>query len=249
MDRIDATAEVGQIAAHWPGATRVFERLQIDYCCGGRRALDEVCKARGLDVQRVLAEIQQSETETAERVPDGSSMSALIDHITRAHHEPTKRELPRLAQLAERVANAHARNHPELVRLRQVYLHFASDLLDHMRKEEVLLFPMLRAIEATSGATIPAITAPIMKMMEEHDNAGEELAEMSALTNRYAIPPDACGSYRALMEGLKALELDMHRHVHLENNVLFVEASRRSAPAGGGCGRGACQCRDDSAQK
>ncbi|CAG1000862.1 Iron-sulfur cluster repair protein ScdA [Phycisphaerales bacterium] len=243
MDRIDATTEVGQIAADWPGAARVFERLDIDYCCAGRRSLDEACSAKGVSVQQVLTEIAHSSADPVDAAPDGSSMAALIDHITRTHHAAMKTELPRLAQLVERVANAHAQHHPELPRLKQVFHRFAGDLLDHMRKEEVLLFPILRAIDA--GSPAPAVSGPILKMMQEHESAGDGLAQMSALTSRYAVPADACGAYRALMEGLKALEQDMHRHVHLENNVLFPEAGRRVAPSGG-CGGARCSCRHES---
>jgi regulator of cell morphogenesis and NO signaling len=159
-------------------------------------------------------------------VPNWVPMSPalLVDHIETTHHAYLHAEIPRLEALADKVAGVHASRHPELVELHQLCVALRQDLEPHMAKEEQMLFPMIREL---STATSPpsfhcgSVANPISMMMREHEHTGSILGTMRHLTDGYRVPDDACASYRALYEGLAALEADTHLHIHKENNALF----------------------------
>jgi regulator of cell morphogenesis and NO signaling len=218
---------VGQWVVERPSRARLFERLGIDYCCGGAKPLDRACREKGLDVAAVLRELQAA--EAADVGPDefdaaGATMTALVDHIVATHHDYLHREMPRLAILSDQVAAAHAARHPELTELRAVFDSLREELMFHMLKEEKVLFPVIKRLEA--AAEMPelpcgSVANPIRVMEHEHDDAGAALARLRALTDGYTPPADACPTYRALLAGLAGLEADLHRHIHEENNILF----------------------------
>lgn len=224
---------VGEIAAETPAAIRVFERYRIDYCCGGKRPLGEVCQERGISPETLLAELAQ-----AGRQPDShsdwshASLASLIAHIVSTHHLYLKSELPLLRARLAKVLEAHGARYPEILTpLQPVFVGLADELSAHLRKEEIILFPAIEEIEAARAAgrkptpsPFGSVENPIRMMIFEHDNAGNALAEMRRLTQGYAVPPDVCATYRALYEGLEQLETDLHQHIHLENNILFPRA-------------------------
>lgn len=214
------TSEVGKIAAQHPATTRVFSKHQIDYCCGGGRPLIGACEHRGLDVTAVLGELHQA-LETSERPPvqwDRAPVARLIEHIIATYHEPLRQELPRLEAMARKVHRVHGDKDPErLAALVDVVAALHAELLHHMAKEERILFPMLKMRQ-------PA-TAPIRVMEREHDDAGQALAQIRRLTDGFSVPEAACTTWRALWDGLEQLESDLHEHIHLENNILFTNAS------------------------
>lgn len=235
MTRAETSWTVGELVARRPASARVLERHGLDYCCGGKRPLAQACAERGLPVAELLAEIDREEA-TAPAGPQadvsGATLSELIDDIVGSHHAFLRRELPRLTELIERTVAAHAGRHPDLCELQRVFLGLRTELELHMRKEEEVLFPMLRTIEAAS--TRPAfhcgsLANPIRVMEDEHDRAGEALASMRRLTEGYAPPADACHTYRAALTGLAELEADLHRHIHKENNILFPRALEAEA--------------------
>ena len=219
---------VGQLVAERPSRARVFEKFGIDYCCGGRKLLEQACRDRAVDVKAVLDELRRNDERRApERDWAALGLTRLADHIEQTHHGYLRQELPRLDFLTHKVAAAHGQRHPELVRLRDVFAGFKGDLLNHMQKEELVLFPLCRRLEAGEVAATASgvgLQRPVDVLTDEHDHAGEALAEMRRLTNGFAPPADACNTYRALLDSLKELEADMHQHVHLENNVLFPAA-------------------------
>ncbi|MCE9591293.1 MAG: iron-sulfur cluster repair di-iron protein [Planctomycetes bacterium] len=234
MTTIDINTTVGDLVTQKPSRSRVFEDLGIDYCCGGKKPLAEVCKAKGLDPQTVLKVMLAGERTGAvgEAATDWSAapLAALADHIEATHHAYLKRELPRLGGLVEKVARVHGGNHAELPEVARVFAALASEMTDHMAKEERVLFPMIRKLE--SSATRPSfhcgsIANPIRMMEMEHDSAGNALARLRELTRGYAAPSDACNTYRAMLDGLATLEADMHQHVHKENNILFPRSALR----------------------
>jgi regulator of cell morphogenesis and NO signaling len=158
--------------------------------------------------------------------PAWASMSVadLVDHLEATHHEYLHAELPRLSALARKVATVHGERHPELAQVASVYEELRGDLEPHLRKEEQVLFPMIRSMAV--ARTVPqfhcgSVGNPITVMLAEHDAAGDLLAELRSLTAGYETPADGCASYRALFDGLAELERDTHLHVHKENNVLF----------------------------
>lgn len=240
---ITAQDPVGQLVRQRPDRSRVFENLGLDYCCGGKLPLADACAKAGLDPDQVVSQILEADAQTDERDrhlvdADAMSLSDLADHIEQTHHAYLRSELPRLDAITSKVAHVHGDKDPRLAEVRAAFVDLRDELTSHMMKEEQILFPAIRAVEA--GQTIRGIGAPIAVMEQEHDDAGRALERMRELTNGYAVPMDACGTFRALLEGLRTLEADMHRHVHKENNILFPRVRER---LGRDEGAGACCCR------
>jgi regulator of cell morphogenesis and NO signaling len=222
---------VGEIAAAIPSSVRIFQRHGIDFCCGGKRALGAVCAERGLSFAATLSAIEASAPPAAaERDWTHEPLSLLIEHIVATYHDSLREELPRLQALAANVARVHGASAPHLVEIAVTVDLLSEDLLPHMRKEETILFPAIRAIEERQGKAA-WLEAPVSVMEHEHDRAGALLNDLRELTGGY-IPRDrACPTTRALYQGLEELEHAMHVHVHLENNVLFPRALGREAVA------------------
>jgi regulator of cell morphogenesis and NO signaling len=218
---ITKDTRVGALAARHPLATRVFARHDIDYCCGGGRALDQVCQEKGLDIDAVLKELQ-AELATAsapEERWDEAPLRDVIEHILAAYHQPLAEELPRLELMARKVLDVHGdKDRERLTELVNVFTGLRAELEQHMAKEEQILFPM---ILQGHGAMADG---PISVMEDEHDSAGAALRRLRELTDGYRVPEQACNTWRALWHGLAALEEAMHRHIHLENNILFPRA-------------------------
>lgn len=218
---IDAHSTVGDIAATHPLATRVFARHRIDYCCGGGKPLMDVCASRGVPVDTVLAELENelrgSQISTVRW--DLEPLRSLIDHILANYHEPLRGELPRLMALATKVHRVHGDKDPErLANVERTLKALAADIDQHMQKEESVLFPMI-----LDGQGFMA-DGPIAVMESEHDEVGNMLRELRALTDDFTPPAEACNSWRALWAGLADLERSLHEHIHLENNILHVRA-------------------------
>jgi regulator of cell morphogenesis and NO signaling len=225
---------VGEIATKTPAAIPVLEKYGIDYCCGGGRPLGEACRELGVSASALLEELSRKTSESAPEDRDWSceSLSALIEHIVSTHHAYLKSELPLLAARLDKVLEAHHQNHgPMLAALESKFTVMSGELQMHLRKEEMILFPAIEELEAAAREHRPArpapfgsIANPIRMMITEHQDAGEALAELRRLTQNYTPPEDACATFRALYQGLAHLESDLHRHIHLENNVLFPGA-------------------------
>ena len=229
---------IGQIAAAQPWAVRVFEKYQIDFCCGGARPLGEVCRERGLSAETVLAEVKDSAPrDGAGRDWASASLAELMGHVVATHHEYLRRELPLIEPRLEKVVGKHGPNYPTMLpALREVFFGLRDEIMAHLMKEERILFPAIEELESAreEGRTpfpppFGTVNNPIRMMIFEHDNAGEALAEMRRLTQGYTPPPDACTTFRALYHELEQLEGDLHVHIHLENNILFPRAARLEA--------------------
>ena len=221
---ISEQTAVGDIARTLPSSMRIFQQHGIDFCCGGRRSLGAACRDQGV----AFADIVHALAASEEAPPDARDwtrepLHVLISHIIATYHEPLRAELPRLESMAAKVVQAHGGKDARLLRVETVIRELASDLLQHMMKEERVLFPALRVLER-NGQSAAAIAAPIAAMEHEHDDAGRLLAELRTITDDYTSPPWACGTLRALYQGLSELESAMHVHVHLENNILFPRA-------------------------
>lgn len=232
---IQSTSTVGDLAVTIPGATRVFEALGIDYCCGGNRRLEEVCQVSNLPVEQVIRSLAEAESSSAARPQNEdwqqASLTSLQAYIVDYHHAFTRKELNRIESLLHKVCSVHGQNHTELFRLQTVFQTLKEDLLPHMLKEEQVLFPYIEKLEEATRHHGPVdrpffitVQNPVRMMMFEHDAAGEILAEMRQLTNGYTVPPEGCISYKTLYEALRDFEYDLHQHIHLENNLLFPRA-------------------------
>lgn len=236
------TQTVGELVRENPARSRVFERLSIDYCCGGKVPLLEACRDRGLDPERVAADLAAVDNEPAEPSDDPASMglAALADHIEATHHASLREELPRLDFMTKKVAQVHGDAEPRLHDIRQTFVACREELEAHMLKEEQVLFPMIRELERAEGSVsfdCGSLANPIRMLEHEHDSAGDALSRFKELTDGYTPPEWACNTYRAMIDGLASFERDMHQHVHKENNVLFPRAleleASRSANGGG----------------
>jgi len=232
----DESKTVREFALSIPSATKVFEKLGIDYCCGGGKKLGEACVQAKLPVEQVLQQLEQAESSRVARNESSADwstqpLSDLIDHIVQKHHEFVKAEIPRLSNLAEKVASKHGPTHPETVKVNELFETLADELSMHLMKEEQILFPYITRMEESVLEKAPVLPPPfgtvqnpVRMMVSEHDSAGTILRELRAISADYKAPDDACTSYRTLYNGLLEFEADLHQHIHLENNVLFPRA-------------------------
>jgi regulator of cell morphogenesis and NO signaling len=233
---LSGTRTVRELAIEIPNATRTFEKLGIDYCCGGGKSLSDACLHAHVSVDEVVRALEQGSSfkpATEANLPDfaNGELSNLIEHIVTTHHAYVKQEIPRLQQLLHKVVSVHGKNHPELGKIQQTFQPMSAELTSHMMKEEHILFPHIVALEAAinNGRPKPrpafgTVSNPVHMMELEHDAAGAALKLISELSGNYTPPQEACFSYRTLFTALKEFESDLHQHVHLENNILFPRA-------------------------
>lgn len=226
---------VGQMVAEQPDFARLFEKLGIDYCCGGKVLFAAACAAKNLDAQTVLHMLDLNLLSAfghGERNWDTAGLSELCNHIESTHHAYLKDELPRLMQIANKVASVHGEKDPALLDLARVFEAFSNELTEHMQKEENVLFPLCRELESSNARPLMhcgTVKNPVAVMEREHADAGDALAEMRRLTHDFTPPDWACNTYRVLLQSLAKLEKDMHVHVHKENSILFPKAVAREA--------------------
>lgn len=230
---ISAAKTVKDFVVEMPGATRVLEKLGIDYCCGGGRSLGDACASPGITVDQLMGSLQTNEPAAGSEQRDwrAESLSSLANYILEKHHTFTRDEIARLNGMLDKVCGVHGQNHPELKQIQQVFTNLGNDLTTHMFKEEQILFPYIFQLDAavSRGSAVPfspfgTVRNPIRMMMFEHDNAGAMLREIRDLSKKFTVPPDGCTSFHSLYEGLEGFEQDLHQHIHLENNLLFPRA-------------------------
>lgn len=232
---VSTTKTVRELAVEKPSATRVFEKLGIDYCCGGNQSLKQACERGHLSVDDVIDSLEMAEeTSRATRtVHDWATepLAELVAHINNTHHKYARNEIVRLRPLFEKVCSVHGKNHAELFRMQSSFEGLAQELTMHMMKEEKVLFPYIVRMEEALIEKSPVVPAPfgtvqnpIAMMEHEHDSAGSALRVLSTESNNYKAPADACISYQTLFGALRDFESDLHQHIHLENNILFPRA-------------------------
>lgn len=230
MFTLDPEQTVGEFVRQKPTRARVFESLKIDYCCGGKVSLVRACEKRGIEVGEALQAIstndEQADLGTLVDV-DSMGLADLADHIEATHHAYLREELPRLDAMTEKVARVHGDKDERLFKMRQAFVALKAELEPHMMKEERVLFPIVRQLEASPERQefhCGSVANPIRQMEHEHDQAGDALAILNESTDAYTPPEWACNTYRAMLDSLARLEADMHQHIHKENNVLFPKA-------------------------
>lgn len=214
-------------------AAEVFERYSLDFCCGGAKTILEVCGEKSLDPVMIISDLMQlsqSRNCDANRY-NTLPLDALIDHIVAVHHGYVGRMLPTIFAHTQKVASVHGGRHPEVIEIAARFATVATELQSHMMKEENILFPYIKALVAAeaNGDAAPSppfgsARNPIRMMEQEHQSAGNELYEIRSLSASYTPPEDACTTYRVTYQELQEFESDLHRHVHLENNILFPKA-------------------------
>lgn len=227
------TKTIREIAVESPATVPVFQEYKIDFCCGGGRNFNDACQSAGVAPEIVSEKINRVLTNQIEdyQSPETKTASELIDYILETHHVFTKSEISRLSALMEKVCGKHGESHRELFSLQKSFAELCDDLTPHMMKEENVLFPFIKNLKMSEVNNLSSppppfgtVKNPVRMMMVEHDTAGEILRRMRGITSDYALPEGACPSFQALYFGLEELEKDLHRHIHLENNVLFPQA-------------------------
>jgi regulator of cell morphogenesis and NO signaling len=221
---------VGDVAAADARAAAVFERFGIDFCCGGRRSIAEACRAGAANSDDVVHALDAlPPTGRAESVTSWST-DRLIDHIVNTHHAYVRTALPTITRHLEQIGQAHGSRHAELASVVDSFSQLRGELEQHLLKEERILFPYIRDLAAAAdlcGRTpspFGTVENPIRMLEHEHRDAADELETIRRLTDGYTPPEDACATYTVCMAELREFEADLHRHVHLENNVLFPRA-------------------------
>jgi regulator of cell morphogenesis and NO signaling len=228
----DESETVGQIAAKDIRKAAIFKKYGIDFCCGGKKSLEQVCNEKGLELVQVQQELENAkQTQTLSENFDRWNIEFLTDYIFNKHHQYYYDEAPVIIDLLTKVVHRHGDHFPELHRVQVLFLDLAQELNSHFQKEESIVFPFIKGlVEAKkTGKTEElqnrfSLSQPIQMMESEHEEAGEILAELNVLTNNYTPPSNACNSFQFLYSKLKDLEDDLHQHIHLENNILFPKA-------------------------
>ncbi len=230
---IDKT--VGQLVAEDYRRAEVFRKYGIDFCCGGGRSLTEVCKEKNIDLDQLINDLK-----AVEKAPsDGKNLSFdeweldfLADYIVNVHHRYVKENVPLLKEFTAKVARVHGEAHPEVIEIARLFEAIATELEQHMMKEEHILFPYIKelaTVKNTPGQPLTpppfgTVRNPVGMMIAEHDHAGELLKQIRQLSKDFTLPEDACNTYRVSYQKLEEFEADLHQHIHLENNILFPKA-------------------------
>jgi regulator of cell morphogenesis and NO signaling len=226
---------VREIAVATPSSVRVFESLGIDYCCGGKRSLGDACSSANVNLDQLVDMLAKAELESKPAAGNrwhAEHLCKLMAHIVATHHAYVRRQTPFVNSLLSKVTTKHGPAHPEVLEIEKLFTAIAHELSTHMLKEEQVLFPHIERMERAAlnnESPLPAaffgtVRGPIANMMADHDDAGALLSSMRKLADGYNPPAGACPTFRALYSALEEFERDLHRHVHLENNILFPRA-------------------------
>lgn len=215
-------------------AAALFEKYHLDFCCKGKRSLQQACEEQHLSMEQVLAELSalNSNRNNASKLYfDKINLTELSDYIVSTHHEYVKTEMPKISVYLHKVASKHGHHHPELHKISELFADIQEEMITHMQKEELILFPRIKELEKISqqqpGQLMlneSYLLSPITIMQQEHDHAGNTLEKIRLLSNNFIPPNDACTTYCLSFTSLQAFETDLHQHVHLENNILFPGA-------------------------
>ena len=226
---------VGEIVADNYRSAKVFEKHGIDFCCGGKVALAAICTNKGIDLAAITAELEAVKSEPVERSQNYASweMSFLADYIINAHHSYIKENIRPIAACTHKIAAVHGENHPEVIEIAAIFDKIASDLATHLLEEEEVFSPAIKRAVATrkAGAApeakdIETIKTSLDKLGHEHEEIGDAIHTIRHLAKEYAIPDDVCNTFVVTYRKLKEFEDDLHKHVHLENNILFLKAAQ-----------------------
>lgn len=224
MLRNDNTT-VGEYAGQDYRKADVFRKFGIDFCCGGGQTISQAAAQGGITEEELWKALEEAELLAKRPGSDLGVLSPdlLVEHIKNTHHRYVREALPVLWEFAQKVAGHHGDNHPQLIELRTAVLHEAEDLLDHLDKEEQVLFPAIKQL-AAGERNLGFVESAVANMMKEHSSSGESLEEWRRLTNNYTAPAGSCNSFRFLFEKLREFDNDLQQHIHLENNILFPKA-------------------------
>lgn len=211
----------------------IFKKYHIDFCCGGGVSLNNICETKQLDLNKIVNELENimkiDQVDTVDY--DSWELDKLANHILDKHHTYIREASPTLNPYLLKLRKVHGENHPELIKIQELFFKLSSDLDNHLLKEENILFPYILKLykaslekDSNKGEFFGTIKNPITCMKSEHDTAGDEIKEIRFLTNNYTVPADGCNTYRVAFKKLEEFEADLFTHIHLENNILFPKA-------------------------
>lgn len=224
---------IGEIVAEDYRAASAFRKFGLDFCCGGKRGIIEACAKEGVDPEELRRELESVLSGRSEGDPDFNSWppNLLVEYITSLHHAFVRRKVPEIAAYAEKVSNVHGKSYPALKEMREVFLQLKEEMLAHLEKEETMLFPYIKSLVSAeeNGDGKPdglnRSSAEAVRMLEEeHEEAGRLMARLEELSEGFTPPEDACTTFRVYFQNLEGFRDDLHKHVHLENNILFPKA-------------------------
>jgi len=223
---ITSDSLVRDIVNEFPKASDIFKQNRIDFCCGGNIPLSQAAVQNGLNLDKLIDELkvvfeEYENTEKDVEVWTDSDSHTIIDHVITNYHRASEEELAMLSPYVTKVSRVHGENHPELIKMNELFYEFKKELLEHMVKEEEIVFPLIKQLADGTAPNPEEAIKMIVELEKEHDHAGEILRQIRAVTSDFALPLDACGTYRLVYARLEALESLTFMHVHLENNILF----------------------------
>lgn len=229
--KLESGKTVGEIAVEMPRAIPYFEEKGIDYCCGGKKSLQEACSKAGVPMEETLQLLENlAEKTKTDEAPRWTTLEALIRHLVEKHHAFTREQLALASRLGAKVLAVHGNRHPGLAGVDRAFRGMEEELKRHLLKEEQVAFPYLLALEKNGEAPLFPFgvfqAGPQQVLMGDHETTGEQLAALRHLTRGYTPPSDACVTFRAFYQSLSDLEADLRQHIHLENNVLFPMTER-----------------------
>ena len=218
---------IGQIVAAFPGASEIFYKYNVDFCCGGDRPLSQAISSQSLDGKRIIEELNtkyQGFAENNEKFTDWAkeSPSKLIEYVVNNHHAYLNVELPKISKLLLKILSVHGKNHEELFKVHRLFNNLRTELEEHLVKEEEFLFPLIIQYEKGKDKKVRSSALKLISELEqEHSGAGDIIKELREITDHYTTPKDGCGTFELAYKNLLELEVDLFQHIHLENNILF----------------------------
>jgi len=228
MEKMEYTKRnLGEIVAYDFRAASVFKEAGIDFCCGGKKLLDQACAEKKIELATIVSKLQNLESTTVNAGQNFNewSLDFLADYIMNTHHKYVVKTLPELVFYTQKIAAVHGEHHPELIEVAGLFEKINAELLQHLKKEEEVLFPAIKkAINNSTPEIVDLIHSEIARMDGEHEFAGGAMDKINVITNQYSVPDDGCNTYQVTFKLLQQFEDDLHIHVHLENNILFPKA-------------------------
>lgn len=226
--------QIGSMVAADYRTAAIFKKYGIDFCCKGGRTIAEAAEKKNLDTEKIYADLEQLPQGAAADIDFTAwPLDLLADYVEKTHHRYVREKSPILMEFLNKLCKVHGERHPELFEIRDLFAASVQELGDHMVKEDQILFPFVRTMveaknsnQAFEAPNFGTVENPIQMMMHEHTAEGERFEKISALSDGYTPPADACNTYKVAFQMLEEFENDLHRHIHLENNILFPKSIR-----------------------
>lgn len=223
---------LGEIVSANYKTAGVFDRFGLDFCCNGQRTIEQACREKDIDPHTVIESLQALGDDRGDEADFNEwPLDALTDHIQTRHHSYVEEKSPALNRYLEKIANVHGNRHPELFRIQEIFKEIAGELAVHLKKEELMVFPYIKKLEkaraggqAVNSPVFTTLRSPVRQLMADHADEGEKMEAIVQLSSGFTAPEDACNTYRVAFQLLAEFRDDLHRHIHLENNILFPRA-------------------------